>query len=549
MQGKTIINRSISIALTVMLLIVSVMASAQNVNAASGLKVSVTKKTIYVGQTTKLKANTNVKWSLSKSKIVKKAKVGKRVITVKGLKAGTVYVKAKAGKSTKKVKITVKPKPPKKITLKADAEVLGLGELCSVSVKSVSPSGASRKVEYSSSDKSVAVVSQDGLVVANGVGSVTITARSKVNRSVKAKVKFTVVPANAGTIKLKVDLSNEKLYPAGKVARVWLPVPQSDENQLISAVSFKAPGAKTKKITKDSGGGKELYIEWDANTKPEDRKATLSYHIYRRAIVRPKDLESREKGKVDKKAFANELKKTYWSGSLKSGIVKETADRIVTNAGATTVYKKAYAIYNWVCNNVTRIDDKDVVFGDVVSILSHKREAGSCMDVNSVFVALCRAEGIPARNLFGMRFTASNGTPEYGKTAYGPNCRAEFYLPGYGWVVVDPALAIKQSWGHESEYIGKGAPKAATWKKIKLQYWGNGEENWLCNNSGRDITLTPKQKMVPGEPLDVLNADGTINLLMFPYGEFDGKYIPCRDAENFHYEYSYEYQDPKSCGC
>ena len=159
------------------------------------------------------------------------------------------------------------------------------------------------------------------------------------------------------------------------------------------------------------------------------------------------------------------------------------------------------------------------------------------MDVNSVFVALCRAEGIPARNLFGMRFTP----------AYGPNCRAEFYLPGYGWVVADPALAIKQSWGHEEEYIGAGAPKAETWKQIKLQYWGNGEENWLCNNSGRDITLTPKQSMVPGEPLDVLNADGTINLFMFPYGEFDGQYIPCRDAENFHYEFSYS---PESnCGC
>ena len=538
-QGKTVIMRSISIAVTVMFLIVSIMAGAECVSAASRLKVSVTKRTIYVGQTTKLRANMNVKWSVSKRKIAKPAKVGKRAVKVKGLKAGTVYVTAKAGKKTKKIKITVKAKPPKKISLKTTDGLIGLGEYCTVSVKSVSPSDADRKVDFSSSDKSIAVVTDKGLVVGNNVGTVTITARSKADHSVKAKIKITVVPTKAGTITVNVDLSDEERYPAGKVARVWLPVPQNDEHQLISAVNYKAPGAKTAKLTKDSGGGKQLYIEWGTDAKPADRKATLSYHIYRRAAVREKNLGSKEKGKVDRTAFANELKETYWSGSLTSGIVKETADGIVKNAGATTVYAKAYAIYNWVCNNITRIDDKDVVFGDVVSILSKKRLAGSCMDVNSVFVSLCRAEGIPARNLFGMRFTP----------AYGPNCRAEFYLPGYGWVVADPALAIKQSWGHESEYIGTGAPKAATWKEIKMKYWASGEENWICNNMGRDITLTPKQSMKPGEPLDVLNADGTINLFMFPYGEFDDQYIPCRDAENFKYDYSFKEEDPRSCGC
>lgn len=538
-QHKTIAMRSLSIAVAVLFLIVSIMSGTLSADAASGLKVSVTNKTIFVGQTTKLKANMKVKWSVSKRKVAKPTKTSKKSVTVKGLKAGTVYVSAKAGKKTKKIKITVKAKPPKKISLKVTDKVIGLGEYSTVSVKSVTPSVADRRVSFSSSDESVAIVTNKGLIVGQSPGTVTITAKSKADPKKKATVKITVVPARAGTITLSVDLSDKERYPEGKIARVWLPVPQSDDNQRIASVRFDAPGAKTAKITKDSGGGKQLYIEWGADTKPADRKATLKFHLYRRANVREKSLRSKEKGKVDRKAFAKELKKTYWSGSLTSGIVKETADTIVTKAGAKTVYDKAYAIYNWVCNNITRIDDKDVIFGDVVSILSKKRYAGSCMDVNAVFVALCRAEGIPARNLYGMRFAP----------AYGPNCRAEFYLPGYGWVVADPALAIKQSWGHESEYIGAGAPKAAVWKEIKKQYWANAEENWICNNSGRDITLTPKQSMVPGEPLDVLNADGTINLYMFPYGEFGGQYIPCRDAGNFKYEYSFEEEDPLSCGC
>ena len=188
------------------------------------------------------------------------------------------------------------------------------------------------------------------------------------------------------------------------------------------------------------------------------------------------------------------------------------------------------------CDNMIRTDDKTVIFGDVVSILEGKRYAGSCMDMNSVFVSLCRAEGIPARTLYGFRFTT-----------LGPNCRAEFYLPGYGWVPADPALAIKQ---------GRGLDKPprydhdATWEGIKDKYWGNAEENWICVNMGRDITLNPPQSVnTGGKYLEVLNPDGTINLLMRKYGEYGNQYIPCQKAKEFKYEYSFDKEDPLDCGC
>lgn len=105
MQKKSKVMRAISFAVTVMLLFVSILASTESVSAATKLKVTVTKKTIYVGQTAKLNANKNVKWSVSKKNIVKLTKVKKKAVTVKGLKAGTVYVKAKAGKKYKKSKL------------------------------------------------------------------------------------------------------------------------------------------------------------------------------------------------------------------------------------------------------------------------------------------------------------------------------------------------------------------------------------------------------------------------------------------------------------
>lgn len=76
--------------------------------------------------------------------------------------------------------------------------------------------------------------------------------------------------------------------------------------------------------------------------------------------------------------------------------------------------------------------------------------------MSSVFVALARASGIPARELFGIRLGKANKLERYSKSAFGTadsagvanvsggqHCRAEFYLAGYGWLPCDPADVTK----------------------------------------------------------------------------------------------------------
>lgn len=537
-QHKSTAARLLSVMVVMVMLVMSIVTCTESVSAASKLKVTANRKTIYVGQTAKLKASRNVKWSVSKKKIVKLTNKKKRTVTVKGLKAGTVYVKAKAGKKIRKIKIVVKPKT--KMRLESSKSIIGIGENCALKVKLGKSSGKINDATFSSSDTSVAIVNKRGLVTGISPGTVTITAKYNKDKSKKASVDIIVVPAKAGTITLKVDMSDESRYPAGKTAEVWLPVPQSNDTQSISFVKCDAPGAAEAKLTTDSAGGNQYYVKWDGKTPPAERVATLSYHFYRKAIVRMDSIESNSStvADVDKKAFKEYLKETYWSGDFNTGIVKETADNIVADAG-DTVYGKAFAIYDYICNNVVRIDDKAVILGDVVSILKGERYAGSCMDVNAVFVSLCRAVGIPARTIYGF-------VPTY----LSPNCRAEFYLPDYGWVPVDPAMSIRQGRG-----LG-GPPKndnGDEWKLIKDEYWGNAGENWILINMGHDFWLDPPQRGdTGGKYLEVLNPDGSINLFMFPYGEYDGKYIPCMGRNinsNFKYEFSFEEEDPLDCGC
>jgi transglutaminase-like putative cysteine protease len=69
---------------------------------------------------------------------------------------------------------------------------------------------------------------------------------------------------------------------------------------------------------------------------------------------------------------------------------------------------------------------------------------GKCGDINALFVGLCRAAGVPARDVYGIRLVPSafgyrelSGNPANLKGAQ--HCRAEVFLAQYGWVAMDPA--------------------------------------------------------------------------------------------------------------
>lgn len=67
--------------------------------------------------------------------------------------------------------------------------------------------------------------------------------------------------------------------------------------------------------------------------------------------------------------------------------------------------------------------------------------SGKCADLSSVYVALARAAGVPAREVFGLRLgqqSKQDITDEY-------HCWAEFYLPGTGWVQVGPS-DVRKIW-------------------------------------------------------------------------------------------------------
>lgn len=542
----------------------------ETVSAASKLKVSPTHKTVYVGSKVTIKANKKVKWSVSgKKKIVKitskKSKKNKKV-TVKAYKAGTAYVKAKYGRKTKKIRITVRSKVPTKINVVSTETGIGVGNHCTVKVKSVSPSYASKSVTWSSSNTKIATVNASGLVKGVKPGVATITATSKMSKAKKGSVKIRVLKTLSGTVTMTTSVTDETKFPKGKVTRVWIPVPQTDRDQTVapSTLNYKAEKATETKYTYDSSGNKALYVVWDENTEPKDRTVTLSYNISRREIVRPDNLAALEKGKVDTKEMAPYLRESKRSGSLTSGIVKETADEIVKGANAKTVYEKAHAIYKWVCENISRETSNHtpgIGAGNAEYILNHPNEGGKCTDTNSVFVALCRAAGVPARGVYGLSLDELEGKPG----TYIQKCKPQYYLPGYGWAEADTSAVLKEIRGEEDKFRKDKSMKSA-WDDIKNRYWGNGSEQWIMLSTGDDIELSPRQSATTAEdqyPTDKypekwpqrlagLNDDGTLNYFVYPYVEYDGQFNHAYKklaAEYPHFTFNYTFEEDAGCNC
>ena len=161
---------------------------------------------------------------------------------------------------------------------------IGVGNHCTVKVKSVSPSYASKSVTWSSSNTKIATVNASGLVKGVKPGVATITATSKMSKAKKGSVKIRVLKTLSGTVTMTTSVTDETTFPKGKVTRVWIPVPQTDRDQTVapSTINCKAEKAKEEpKITYDSSGNKAFYVVWDENTEPKDRTVTLSYKIGR----------------------------------------------------------------------------------------------------------------------------------------------------------------------------------------------------------------------------------------------------------------------------
>ncbi|MGB9761291.1 MAG: transglutaminase-like domain-containing protein [Caldimicrobium thiodismutans] len=314
----------------------------------------------------------------------------------------------------------------------------------------------------------------------------------------------------------EVELIYKANFPfEDKKVRLWVPLPMNTSFQHLNTLEIKGSFSSSQ-ITHEKIYETPIFYAEFGRGAPKYLELKMKIALFGRKPVNFSKLPPNNKAIPEEvKIF---LRPTQHIPI--DGVVKETARRIIQ--GKRTDLEKVKAIYNWVVENTYRDPRvKGCGVGDAGKALESGTLGGKCTDISSIFVALCRAAGIPAREIFGLRVLPSELALSIsnvkGDATMAQHCKAEFWLNG--WIPADPADVRKFMLEEKIQKVDD--PRV---KRIKEFLFGGWDNHWVMFNYARDFVLEPPP--TTHEP---------INEFMYPQAEVDGKLL---DKLEVTFEYS-----------
>jgi len=304
--------------------------------------------------------------------------------------------------------------------------------------------------------------------------------------------------------------------PTGTVM-AWMPLPLSQDTDWFQTLENSVSGNyATSRIVVEPTYRAAMVA---ATFKPGEAQPVLEVTSRFRTRDRAVDLKPGSGMPATSAELATYLKPTELMPT--DGIVGDTAQKITK--GARSDVEKARAVYDWVVENTERNPKtRGCGVGDIKAMLESNALNGKCADLNALFVALVRASGVPARDVYGVRVADSTrGYKSLGKSGditKAQHCRAEFYAQGVGWVPVDPA-DVRKVVLEEKPGLTLGDDVV---KQARTMLWGGWEGNWLGYNYAHDVRL-------PG------SAKAPVPFLMYPQAENAQGRLDSLDPDNFKY--------------
>jgi transglutaminase-like putative cysteine protease len=270
-----------------------------------------------------------------------------------------------------------------------------------------------------------------------------------------------------------------KNVPGGKKVRVWIPAAQSDAYQEVKVVSAKGdlPLKKTNEskyrdqmyFASTSTAKPELHFEVDYDVVRHERVALPTTHL---VYTDPRWKSRREDLQADALVPI-------------TGLPADLAVKVTE--GKSQPLDKARAIYDYVFTTL-KYDKTGTGWGRGDVLYACDAKKGNCTDFHSLFIAMARSQGIPARFEIGFPLPPDKHSAEIA----GYHCWSDFYIDGKGWIPVD----ISEAWKHPEK---------------RDYFFGSHDVNRVQFSMGRDLRLSPAQ-------------DGkALNYFVYPYVEVDGQ--------------------------
>ena len=273
-----------------------------------------------------------------------------------------------------------------------------------------------------------------------------------------------------------------KNVPAGEKLRIWIPAAHSDSFQEVKVLS--AAGDLPLKKTHESRDGNEMYYAESSKAKQAEFHFEVVYDVVRHEHL----TLGMYSPHLEAVTLKEKERKEYLAPDALvpvTGLPAELALKVTE--GKTAPLDKARAIYDYVFANM-RYDKTGTGWGRGDVLYACDAKKGNCTDFHSLFIAMARSQGIPARFEIGFPLPPDKHSAEIA----GYHCWAELFEPTHGWIPVD----ISEAWKHQEK---------------QNYFFGAHDADRVQFTMGRDLELNPKQE---GKPL---------NYFVYPYVEVGGK--------------------------
>jgi transglutaminase-like putative cysteine protease len=274
-----------------------------------------------------------------------------------------------------------------------------------------------------------------------------------------------------------------KNLPAGKKVRIWIPAAQSDVFQQVTVIA--ANGDLPLESRRESEYGNEMYFASTHDSTKQELHFEIDYDVVRRERVALPASNLVYTGPV-----WPTRKEDLQANSLVpiTGLPADLAAKVTQ--GKTQPLDKARAIYDYVFTTM-RYEKIGTGLGRGDVLYACDAKKGNCTDFHSLFIAMARSQGVPARFEIGFSLPADQHSGEIA----GYHCWSDFYIDGRGWIPVD----ISEAWKNPEK---------------REYFFGSHDADRVQFSVGRDLRLTPAQD---GKPL---------NYFVYPYVEVDGREHP-----------------------
>lgn len=275
------------------------------------------------------------------------------------------------------------------------------------------------------------------------------------------------------TVRQSFEVADLPAYARQVRGWFWMPEDRPEQKVLEFRV-LDAPDSL--RMTRDPRYGRSwLYAEAPARTDRPLRVVT-EFKVHRRKVSGLADpSRAQPLTEAHRRAFALELRKDEKLMEVTPKI-QELADSLVGKE--TNPVLQARRFFEFVIEKSDHYSKfgstpQGLCLGSADECLAGKGDC--CTDQHALFIALCRARGIPCRLMYGSRLRPDNAGKDFDP---GYRCWPNFFAPGIGWVPLDVSSG------------DTGGDRA-------LEWFGGLDENRLEWAEGRDFDLEPRSNVRP----------------------------------------------------